>query len=116
MALKYKGYAGRAEYDDEAGVFHGEIIGLRDVITFQGTNVEELETEFRESINIYLDWCEEEGVDPDRPVSGQFRLRVGPDLHRSIAMTCEMAGESINSWVIGCIKRGLEEQSRSTAG
>ena len=37
--LEHKGYAGRAEFDEEAGLFHGEVAGLRDVVTFQGTGV-----------------------------------------------------------------------------
>ena len=37
--MKYKGYLGYVVYDDEAKLFHGDVIGLRDVITFQGTTV-----------------------------------------------------------------------------
>lgn len=40
--MAYKGYVGRGEYDDEAGLFHGEVINARDVITFQGTTAEEI--------------------------------------------------------------------------
>lgn len=40
--MQYKGYTGRVEFDDEADIFHGEVIGLRDVITFQGRTVEEV--------------------------------------------------------------------------
>ena len=35
--MEYKGYVGKVEFDDEAGIFHGEVINTRDVITFQGT-------------------------------------------------------------------------------
>ena len=55
--MKYKGYYGQVSYDDEAKIFHGELVGIRTVITFQGTNVEELETAFKNSIDDYLDWC-----------------------------------------------------------
>lgn len=54
--MKYKGYIGHVEYDDEAKVFHGEVIGLRDVITFQGKEVGELEKAFKESVDDYLSW------------------------------------------------------------
>lgn len=59
--LKYKGYTGRAKFDDEAGLFHGELLDLRDVITFQGTSVEKLEKEFRDSVDDYLEFCKERG-------------------------------------------------------
>ena len=65
--LNYNGYTGRVEFDDEAGLFHGEVLGLRDVVTFQGRSVEELEHAFRDSIDDYLAFCEERGEEPDRP-------------------------------------------------
>jgi predicted HicB family RNase H-like nuclease len=60
--LLYKGYRGRVELDDEAGIFHGEVIDLKDVVTFQGTSVEEIEAAFRESIDDYLEFCAETPV------------------------------------------------------
>lgn len=57
--LNYRGYTGRAEFDDEAGIFHGEVLDLRDVITFQGTSVEGLEQAFRDSVDDYLEFCAE---------------------------------------------------------
>ena len=59
--LQHKGYTGRAEFDDEARLFHGEVIDLRDVVTFQGTSVEELEEAFRDSVDDYLEFCKERG-------------------------------------------------------
>ncbi len=57
--MNYKGYRGRAEYDHDAKAFCGEVIGLRDVITFEGANVEELEKAFRDSIDFYLAICKQ---------------------------------------------------------
>lgn len=56
LNMKYKGYIGHFEYDDEAKLFHGEVLGLKDVITFQGCSVEELEEAFKESVDDYLAW------------------------------------------------------------
>lgn len=39
------------EYDADAKIFHGDVINTQDVITFQGTTVEELEMVLRESID-----------------------------------------------------------------
>ena len=58
--MKYKGYFGKITYnDDEAKIFHGEVIGLKDIITFQGKSVNELKKAFQDSINDYLSWCKE---------------------------------------------------------
>jgi predicted HicB family RNase H-like nuclease len=111
MSLKHKGYTGKAEYDDEAGIFYGQVLGLRDVITFQGTSVEQLEREFRESVDVYLEWCKEEETQPEKPYSGQFRLRVGPDIHKRVAMASQLAGESVNTWLLACIERSLKEET-----
>lgn len=74
--LRYKGFTGHVEFDDEAGLFHGEVIDLRDVITFQGTSVEELERAFQDSVDDYLEFCEERGEEPDKPFSGRLMLRL----------------------------------------
>ncbi len=57
--MKYKGYFGEVTYDDEARIFHGEVMGLKDVITFQGTTVQELEAAFKDSVDDYLAWCKQ---------------------------------------------------------
>ena len=80
--LKYKGYTGRVEYDDEAGIIHGEVLDLRDVITFEGKSVEEVEQAFRDSIDDSLEFCEQRGEEPDKLFSGRLMLRLPPNLHR----------------------------------
>lgn len=127
--MEYKGYVGRAEFDDEAGIFHGEVINTRDVLTFQGTSVAELRQAFRASVDDYLAFCKERGEDPDKPFSGQFVVRIRPDLHRRISAAAGACGKSLNAWieeqlegaVTGCpaAKAGrakASRRSRKTAG
>ncbi len=97
--LKYRGYTGHAEFDDEVGLFHGEVLDLRDVITFQGTSVEELEREFRDSVDDYLEFCEERGEEPDRPFSGRLMLRLSPNVHRDMYVRARQEGKSLNQWI-----------------
>lgn len=97
--LKYKGYSGRAEFDDEAGLFHGEVLDLRDVVTFEGTSVEELVRAFRESVDDYLDYCRERGEEPDRPFSGRLMVRLSPELHRDVYVKALRDGKSLNQWI-----------------
>ena len=105
--LEYKGYKGRVEFDDEAMLLHGEVIGLRDVITFQGTSVDELEEAFQDSIDDYLEFCEERGQQPDKPLSGRFLLRVSPDLHRDVFVRAQREGESLNQWITDFLEAGV---------
>ena len=84
--MKYKGYIGRVEYDDDAKIFHGEVVGLRDVITFQGTTVAEIEKAFKDSVD-------------EKAFSGTFNLRIPPDLHAKLALQAKTMGLSLNSFI-----------------
>jgi predicted HicB family RNase H-like nuclease len=82
--MKYKGYTGHVEYDDEAKIFHGEVLGIKDVVTFQGTTVDEIEQAFKDSVEDYLAFCKERGEEPDRPFSGKFNLRIPPNSCKTV--------------------------------
>jgi predicted HicB family RNase H-like nuclease len=97
--LDYKGYTGRVEFDDEAGLLHGEVLGLRDVITFQGRSLDELEEAFRASIDDYLEFCAERGEVPDKPFTGRLMLRLPPELHRKAYVRAQREGKSLNQWI-----------------
>ena len=62
--MTYKGYIGQVELDDENHIFSGTVINVRDVITFHGESVQELESELQASVNDYLAWCMEDGGGP----------------------------------------------------
>jgi len=97
--MEYKGYIGKVDYDSDAKIFHGDVINTKDVITFQGTSVKEIEKAFRESIEDYIRWCKEEGVSPEKPYSGKFNLRISPELHREIAIASTKMNVSLNKFV-----------------
>lgn len=97
--LKYKGYVGQVEFDDEASIFHGEIIGIRDVITFQGESVSELRQAMEDSVDDYLEMCKKHKRAPEKPFSGKLILRLNTELHRKIACAALQAGKSINKWI-----------------
>ena len=80
----YKGYEAKVELDESAGVFHGEVLNTRDVITFQGSSVKELKQAFEDSVDDYLDFCASRGEAPEKPFSGKFLVRVPPEIHREI--------------------------------
>jgi predicted HicB family RNase H-like nuclease len=82
--IKYKGYKGLVTYDSKLKVFHGDVIGLRHVITFEGTNPSEIERAFKEAIDDYLNMCKEEGIKPEKTFSGKFMTRISPNLHAEL--------------------------------
>lgn len=105
--LKYKNYAGVVEYDAEGKIFTGEVVGLRDVITFQGRTPEELEDSFRESIDFYLEMCARDHVSPQKPFSGRFNVRLDPELHRQLALRAVQEKVSLNDWVIHTLEESV---------
>lgn len=107
--MTYKGYLADVEYDSEARLFHGEVVNTRDVITFQGSSVADLEQAFRDSVDEYIAWCEEEGVAPEKPYSGRFNLRLSPELHREVAIAAKRRNQSINAFV----EKAIEDELRT---
>ena len=107
--MQYKKYFGHIEYDDEAKIFHGEVIGLKDVITFQGTTVDEIEKAFKDSIDDYLSWCKERGEKPEKPYSGKFNLRIPPELHAKLVAHAELENTSLNIYIKETLKRAVNE-------
>ena len=97
--MEYKGYLSRVAFDDEANIFHGEVINIRDVITFQGKSVDELRQAFEASVEDYLAFCAERGEEPDHPFSGQLTVRLLPEQHRKVILAAENAGKCVESWV-----------------
>ena len=97
--MTYKGYVGKVEFDDEAGIFYGEVINLRDVITFQGISVQELRQAFQDSVDDYLEFCAQRGEEAEKPFSGKFMVRINPELHRDLFVKAKLANKSLNNWV-----------------
>lgn len=106
--IEYQGYVGRVEFDNDAELFHGEVINLKDVITFQGESVTELRQAFQDSVDDYLDFCAERGEKPEKPYSGKFVLRVNPWLHSEISSRAKIEGVSLNSWVNSVLEITLQ--------
>lgn len=107
--MEYEGYIGKVDLDSEAGIFHGEVINIRDVVTFEGRSVEELQKAFIDSIKDYLAFCAARGEDPEKPFSGKFVIRLSPELHRKAFIKARLSDKSLNSWVSEVLEQAVEE-------
>ncbi|THB65260.1 MAG: type II toxin-antitoxin system HicB family antitoxin [Desulfovibrio sp.] len=112
--LSYKGYQGRFEYDPDADVFHGEVLHMADVVTFQGRSVDELREALADSVEDYLEFCGQQGKEPDKPYSGRFNVRIAPELHQLIARQAAASGKSLNNWVAEALGKASESQENSS--
>lgn len=107
--IEYKGYTGVIEFDPSIDAFHGRVVGLQDVVTFEGRSLDELRHEMAESVEDYLELCAEAGKDPERPYRGEFLVRTTPVLHRAAATEAEASGMSLNAWVEAAIAEVVEK-------
>jgi len=108
--MEYNGYIGKVAIDDEAGILYGEVINIRNVITFEGTSVAELQKAFHESVDDYLAFCAERGESPEKPFSGKFVVRLPAELHRKAFIQAKLADKSLNGWVTEVLQTALQEQ------
>jgi predicted HicB family RNase H-like nuclease len=113
--MEYKGYFAKVEFDDDANIFHGEVINLRDVITFEGETVKELKQAFQDSVDDYLAFCADRGEDPEKPYSGKFVVRVEPELHKNISIEARKKGKSLNVWVKDALFKALKDPTQHQA-
>jgi predicted HicB family RNase H-like nuclease len=97
--MKYKGYEAIVAYDEEAKLLHGEVAGLRDVVTFQADCGEDVEKEFHNSVDEYLKFCAEVGKNPEKPYLGRFLVRMTPELQARIAARAKMQNVSENKLI-----------------
>jgi len=107
--IEYKGYIGKVELDEEAGFLYGEVINIRDVITFEGKSVDEIQKAFHESVDDYLEFCAKRGESPEKPFSGKFVVRLPAELHRKAYIQAKLADKSLNGWVTEVLETVLQE-------
>lgn len=98
-ALQYRGYFGAVEFDYNDRTFYGDVINILDVIAFEGQTVEELESSFQTAVDAYLELCAQQGIEPEKPFSGQLPLRTTPAVHMALAVLAERSGKSMNELV-----------------
>lgn len=104
--LQYKDYIAAVEFDDSIMALHGHVINVRDTITFEAKDAKSVEKEFRKSVDEYLAFCKKKGRKPEKPFSGEFRLRLGTELHRKVSIRAAAKGQSLNAF----IKERLEDE------
>ena len=97
--MKYKGYEAVVRYSDEDATFVGEVINTRDMLIFDGNDVTEIEESFHAVVDEYLEDCKNEGREAERPFSGQFVMRLEPQLHRALFVQARHSGQSLNAYV-----------------
>jgi predicted HicB family RNase H-like nuclease len=106
--MRYKGYAGTVEYSAEDKLFFGEIAFINDTVLFEGETVKELETNFKDSVNHYIETCKKTGKEPQKAFKGLFPDRINPEIHKKAALVALQRKMSLNKLVELAIKHEIE--------
>lgn len=109
--MKYQDYSAKIEYDALDKIFVGHIIGIRDIVSFHGSTVEELESALHEAVHHYLDVCEKSGQKPQRSYSGKLTVRIPPEVHLAVATAAETNNKSINQWASDVLREAVLSES-----
>jgi predicted HicB family RNase H-like nuclease len=107
--LKYKKYVGTVQFDADDRIFHGHVLGINDVISFEGSSVAELEQDFKAAIDDYFETCRKIGKEPEKPFKGAFNLRLDPSLHEILVTGALREGKTLNAFVKDVLEKAVSE-------
>jgi predicted HicB family RNase H-like nuclease len=108
--LKYKGYTGSVVFDSEDKIFHGRVLGLSSaLIGFEGATVVEIEKDFQNAVDDYLNMCAGQGKEPEKPFKGSFNIRLNPALHGRLVINAANKGMTLNAYVKTLLEKSTSE-------
>ena len=109
----YRGYTGTIEFDEDDRVFHGRLVGIRGIVTYEAGTAEEIVTAFHDSVDDYLEDCTQRGVDADKPFSGNLSVRISSDLHRTVSNAAGSRAVSVNQWIAETLEHAARRDVES---
>lgn len=98
-SLKYGKYTATILYNSEDEVFFGKVIGINDLISFEGSSVNELKEAFKEAVDDYIETCKGLGKSPDKIYKGTFNVRVPALIHKKAALLAAQHQLTLNEFV-----------------
>ena len=105
--MEYKGYLGSVEFSEEDEMFFGRVLGIRSLISYEGDNAKDLISDFHNSVDEYLKWCEDEGRKPEKAYKGSFNIRISPKLHKQLVICAMSHDMTLNGYIQEILERQL---------
>ncbi len=107
--MNYKGYFGSVKYSEEDECLHGKLEFIRALINYEAEDVKSLRKVFEEAVDDYLELCDEQGEEPEKPLKGNFNVRTGAELHLKAAKYAKDNGSNLNSVVVKALENFLPD-------
>jgi predicted HicB family RNase H-like nuclease len=95
-------------FDPDLGMFRGEFLGLSGGADFYAPDVKGLKREGKISLRVFMQACEEDGVEPLRQYSGKFVARIPAELHALANDVAKANGISLNALVEQAIRHEVQ--------
>lgn len=109
--LQYKGYYASVHFSAEDDVFFGKILGIDDLINFEGASVKELRKAFYEAVDDYIKTCAKMGKEPNKTYKGSFNVRIPTELHKQASIFAAIHNISLNDFIKNAIHFTLSHKS-----
>ena len=106
--IEYKGYRGFIDYSNQDSVLCGKIIGIDDLVTCEGSSVEEIKSAFFNAVDNYLETCKELGKNPEKEFKEVFNVRLSEKVHKLAAIKAQSEKISLNKLVDKALRRELD--------
>lgn len=106
--MKFGDHQAVISYDPEIEMFRGEFVNLNGGADFYASTVEGLRDEGQKSLDIFLDECQKAGIEPVKPYSGKFVVRVDPKLHAAASIAAAAGGKSLNQLAEEALRHAIE--------
>jgi predicted HicB family RNase H-like nuclease len=106
--MKYKGFIGSVHYASEDRVFYGKVEGINDLITFEGSTVDELEEGFKYMVNEHINDCQKRNIPIEKSYRGNLNIRLSPELHKMASYRAALRGVSLNQYINDAIKKEIK--------
>lgn len=103
----HNGYSGSIEFSIEDECLHGRILFIDDLVVYEGETLGDLRKAFEEAVDRYLEMCKATGTPANKPYSGTFNVRIGPELHREAARAAYLQGKKLNEYVAQAIRTAV---------
>jgi len=110
--LKYKDYYATISFSSEDEVFYGQLVGITDLVMFEGDSVKKLKIAFHEAVDDYLDTCKELGKVPEKKYKGSFNVRISSELHRQAALVAAVKNVTLNDFVRYALDLTIKKESK----
>lgn len=114
--MTYKGYTARIEFDGRDNILVGHIADIEDIVGFHAESVAELRKVFEESVDDYLEACEQFGDEPDQPATGELRLHIDRATHAAALKAAKRERMGLSQWAGRVLAEAAREDTLRAAG